>query len=107
MRILIIEDDATTAAYIAKGLGEDGHVTQQVSAGRDGLFNALSEAYDAIILDRMLPNMDGLAVVRSLRASGDTTPVLMLTALEMSIIGWRACGLARMTISSNLSRTLN
>ena len=81
MRILIIEDDATTAAYIAKGLGEDGHVTQQVSDGRDGLFNALSEAYDAIILDRMLPNMDGLAVLRSLMASGDTTPVLMLTAL--------------------------
>ena len=81
MRILVIEDDATTAAYMAKGLREAGHVAEVAATGRDGLFLALNESFDAIIADRMLPGPDGLTIVRALRASGNRTPVLMVTAM--------------------------
>ena len=81
MRILVIEDDTVTADYIAKGLGEDGHVVDVARNGRDGLFLALNEPFDVIVTDRMLPGPDGVAIVRALRASNIATPVLMLTAL--------------------------
>ena len=81
MRILVIEDDAATADYLAKGLHEAGHVVEVARNGRDGLFLALNEAFDAIIADRMLPGADGLSILRALRASGDHTPVLMVTAM--------------------------
>ncbi|MBE9605308.1 response regulator transcription factor [Acetobacteraceae bacterium H6797] len=81
MRILVIEDDAATADYVAKGLREAGHVVEVARDGKDGLFLALSETFDAIISDRMLPGPDGLSILRALRASGKTVPVLMLTAL--------------------------
>ncbi len=81
MRILIVEDDPHTAAFIAKGLTEDGHTVDQADNGRDGLFLATTETYDAIILDRMLPAVDGLTVLRTLRGAGNATPVLVLTAL--------------------------
>ena len=81
MRILVIEDDAATADYIAKGLGEEGYVVDLARNGKDGLFLALNEPFDVIVSDRMLPGPDGLAILRALRASGITTPVLMLTAL--------------------------
>ncbi len=81
MRILVIEDDRTTADYIAKGLREAGHVVDLALNGKDGLFLALSEPFDAIITDRMLPGPDGLTILRALRAAKNTTPVLMLTAL--------------------------
>ena len=81
MRILVIEDDTVTADYIAKGLGEDGHVVDVARNGRDGLFLALNEPFDVIVTDRMLPGPDGVAIVRALRASAIATPVLMLTAL--------------------------
>ena len=81
MRILIVEDDPHTATFIAKGLGEDGHTVDQADNGRDGLFLATTETYDAIVLDRMLPGVDGLTVLRTLRGSGNATPVLLLTAL--------------------------
>ncbi|MXP64641.1 response regulator transcription factor [Roseomonas sp. M0104] len=82
MRILVIEDDAATADYIAKGLGEEGYVVDVARNGRDGLYLALNEPFDVIVSDRMLPGPDGLAILRALRASGIATPVLMLTALS-------------------------
>ncbi len=81
MRILIVEDDPHTAAFIAKGLTEDGHTVDQADNGRDGLFLATTESYDAIVLDRMLPAVDGLTVLRTLRGAGNAVPVLLLTAL--------------------------
>ncbi len=81
MRVLLIEDDRATADYLAKGLREIGHVVEAAHTGRDGLFLALNEAFDAIITDRMLPGPDGLSILRALRASGNRTPVLIVTAL--------------------------
>ncbi len=80
-KILLIEDDRQTAAYIVKGLGEEGMTVDHADNGRDGLFHATDGGYDAIILDRMLPGMDGMAVLGALRAGGIHTPVLMLSAL--------------------------
>jgi two-component system, OmpR family, response regulator len=82
MKVLVIEDDAETVGYIARGLQEHGHVVDQAHGGRDGLFIAGSSAYDVLIVDRMLPEVDGLALVRTLRAAGVKTPVLFLTALR-------------------------
>lgn len=81
MRILVIEDDRATADYVARGLAQDGHVAEVAHDGKDGLFRALSEPFDVIVTDRMLPGPDGLAIVRALRASSIATPVLVLTAL--------------------------
>ena len=81
MRILLIEDDETTAAYIAKGLREEGHVVDHAANGRDGLFLAMGEPFDIIVTDRMLPGPDGLSIIRALRMANITTPVLVLTAL--------------------------
>jgi two-component system OmpR family response regulator len=80
-KILLIEDDAQTAGYIVKGLTEEGMTVDHAANGRDGLFHATDGGYDAIILDRMLPGMDGMAVLGALRAGGIHTPVLMLSAL--------------------------
>ena len=80
-KILLIEDDQQTASYIVKGLGEEGMTVDHAANGRDGLFHATDGGYDAIILDRMLPQMDGMAVLGALRAGGIHTPVLMLSAL--------------------------
>ncbi len=82
MRILVIEDDADTAAYLAQGLREGGHVVDLASTGPEGLEAALSQSHDVIVMDRMLPNMDGLSVVRTLREAGHATPVLILSALS-------------------------
>jgi two-component system OmpR family response regulator len=81
MRVLVIEDDTATADYIARGLQEIGHVVEVARTGRDGLFMALNETFDAIIADRMLPSPDGLTILRALRASGLRTPVLIVTAM--------------------------
>ena len=80
-KILVIEDDKETAAYLAQGLGEEGFETDTVESGRDGLFLATSGDYSLIILDRMLPELDGLAVMRAMRAAKIETPVLVLSAL--------------------------
>ncbi|NWK97570.1 DNA-binding response regulator [Sphingobium lactosutens] len=80
-KILLIEDDATTADYIAKGLAEEGFVVDRADNGRDGLFMATEQTHDAIILDRMLPGMDGMAVLAAMRAASITTPVIILSAL--------------------------
>jgi len=81
MRILLIEDDVATASYVAGGLTEEGHVVDVAHNGKDGLFLALNEPFDVIVTDRMLPGPDGLSILRALRASSITTPVLVLTAL--------------------------
>jgi two-component system OmpR family response regulator len=81
MRILVIEDDAATADYIAKGLREAGHLVQLARTGKDGMMLAAGESWDVIVTDRMLPGPDGLTILRALRASGISTPVLVLTAL--------------------------
>jgi len=95
MRILIIEDDADAAAYLAKGLGESGHSAEVAADGRDGLLMAASEPFDVLIVDRMLPKLDGLSLVQHLRATGNTTPVLFLSALgevDDRVKGLRAGG---------------
>src|SRR5579885_3647289 len=81
MKLLVVEDDRETAAYLQKGLSESGYAVDRAGDGREGLFMASSGGYDAIILDRMLPGMDGMAVLGALRAGGIHTPVLMLSAL--------------------------
>ena len=81
MKTLIIEDDVEVAAHVASGLRERGHDAAIVANGRDGVQRATAEHFDVIILDRMLPEFDGLTVVTLLRAEGVTTPVLFLTNL--------------------------
>jgi len=81
MRILIIEDDSETSAFIVRGLSELGHQVVAAADGRDGLFHATEDGFDAMVIDRMLPGLDGLSLVRALRAAGNTTPVLLLTAI--------------------------
>ena len=95
MRILIIEDDQEIARYLRKGLSEAGHTVEHADNGRDGLYLATGESFDAIILDRLLPQMDGLTVLTALRATGASIPVLILSALSQvddRIKGLRAGG---------------
>ncbi len=81
MRILVIEDDAEMAGYIAKGLRQAGFFVDVAEDGSDGLFQAVREPYDLAIVDRMLPGLDGLSVVKALRSAGQQTPVLFLSAM--------------------------
>ncbi|MFG6529959.1 MULTISPECIES: response regulator [unclassified Sulfitobacter] len=81
MKLLVVEDDTTTSTYIARGLREEGHAVDVVADGRDGLVQATTGQYDVLILDRMLPELDGLALLKTLRGAGNTTPVLLLTAM--------------------------
>lgn len=81
MRVLVVEDDTQTAAFLDKGLREEGHAVDHADNGKDGLFLATTETYDAIVLDRMLPGLDGLTLLRTLRGAGNRTPVLLLSAL--------------------------
>ncbi len=81
MRLLIIEDDEDVASYVKSGLEQAGYTVDTASNGKDGLFLATTESYDGIIVDRMLPGVDGLTIVRTLRASAITTPALVLSAL--------------------------
>jgi two-component system OmpR family response regulator len=81
VRILLIEDDVTVGDYISKGLDELGYTVDLARDGKEGLFMATSEVYDALIVDRMLPQVDGLTLVQTLRATNKTVPVLILSAL--------------------------
>lgn len=81
MRILIVEDDRHTREFIERGLRECAYAVDAVANGRDGLFLATTESFDLLIIDRMLPQVDGLTIVRTLRASRIPTPVLILSAL--------------------------
>jgi two-component system OmpR family response regulator len=80
-KILIIEDDRETAAYLTRGLAEEGHSAELATNGQDGLFRATDGSFDLVILDRMLPVLDGMAVLKALRAAEIETPVLVLSAL--------------------------
>jgi two-component system OmpR family response regulator len=82
MRVLIIEDDEEAASYIAKALRESGHTADHAADGETGLTMAREESYDVLVIDRMLPRLDGLSIVRQLRAEGRDTPVLILSALS-------------------------
>lgn len=81
MHILLAEDDAETAGFVAHGLGELGHVVTRAATGADALHLGTVETFDVVVLDRMLPGIDGIEVLRRWRAAGVTAPVLMLTAL--------------------------
>jgi two-component system OmpR family response regulator len=81
MHILLVEDDAETAAYIEKGLREIGHTVDAAATGPDGLNLALHCAFDAAVVDRMLPGLDGLDLIAALRAADNPLPVLILSAL--------------------------
>src|SRR5690348_9837840 len=95
MKILVVEDDRETAAYLVRGLNEGGYAVDSAGDGREGLFLASSGNYSAIILDRMLPSMNGLAVLGALRAAEIRTPALILSALgsvDDRVKGLRAGG---------------
>jgi two-component system, OmpR family, response regulator len=81
MRLLVVEDDRETAAYLVKGLKESGHVVDHAKDGVEGLALWQTQTYDVAVIDRMLPRMDGLSLVRAMREGGDQTPVLFLSAL--------------------------
>ncbi|WP_158915067.1 response regulator transcription factor [Caulobacter sp. S45] len=94
-RVLVVEDDIDVADYVTKGLREVGYTVEHVADGRDGLYLASSSTFDGVIMDRMLPGMDGLSVIKALRAAGVETPILILSALgqlDERVIGLRAGG---------------
>lgn len=96
MRILLVEDDPTVRNFIVKGLRETGHLVEEADNGKDGLFLAVSENFDIVILDRMLPGgIDGLRILETLRAHNNATPVLLLSALadvDERVAGLKAGG---------------
>ena len=95
MKLLVVEDDRETAAYLQKGLGESGYSVDRADDGRQGLFMASSSGYQAIVLDRMLPQLDGLSMLSALRAAEIRTPALILSALgsvDDRVKGLRAGG---------------
>lgn len=81
MRVLVIEDDHDVASYLNKGLRESDYVVDHAEDGKEGMMLAASEGYDVMIVDRMLPGMDGLNIIKTIRATGNQTPVLILSAL--------------------------
>jgi two-component system OmpR family response regulator len=82
MKVLLIEDDEQTAHYVMSGLTEEGHVVDHLADGREGLIQASTGGYDILVVDRMLPGLDGLSLVKTLRAAKVKVPVLFLTALD-------------------------
>ena len=95
MHILLIEDDVQAAEYLVNGLGECGHITDHAADGKIGLNLALNGHYDVIVVDRMLPERDGLSIIRMLRADRNRTPALVLSALgevDDRVEGLRAGG---------------
>jgi two-component system OmpR family response regulator len=80
--VLVVEDDRSTSNFLSEGLREEGFTVEQVADGRDGLYLAATSTYDAIVMDRMLPGLGGLAVAKALRAAGVQTPILMLSSLS-------------------------
>lgn len=82
MRIMVVEDDARTSEYVRRGLIEAGHIVDVVADGRDALSHGIRAAFDVVVVDRMLPGLDGLSLVKGLRASGLTTPIIFLSAIN-------------------------
>jgi len=121
MRILLIEDDAESAQFVTKGLMEAGHIVEHASDGNAGLFMAVEQPFDLLIIDRMLPKVDGLTIIQTLRSSNNQTPILILSALHQvdeRVKGLKAGGddylvkpfafselLARIEVLSRRSRT--
>ncbi|WP_439541692.1 winged helix-turn-helix domain-containing protein [Hyphomicrobium sp.] len=81
MRVLLIEDDPDTAQYVINGLEEEGHTIDHSADGREGMTQAMGETYDVLIVDRMLPGLEGLAIVKTMRSAGCKVPIIFLTAL--------------------------
>lgn len=81
MKLLVLEDDKTTGPYIAEGLREEGHSVDLFANGADGLVQAMVGTYDVLIVDRMMPGLDGISLVKTLRGAKNRTPVLFLTAM--------------------------
>ncbi|KAA3447013.1 DNA-binding response regulator [Mesorhizobium sp. SARCC-RB16n] len=81
MRLLVVEDDQRTADYIVRGLTEAGHVCDLIRDGHDALFAATSGSYDVIVADRMIPGLDGLSMIKAVRAAGVLTPAIFLTSI--------------------------
>lgn len=95
MKLLLVEDDVQAAAYLAKGLEESGHTVDLAENGTDGLHLAMTGEYDALIVDRMLPGLDGLSLIAAYRAAGRATPVLILSArgeVDDRVMGLKAGG---------------
>ena len=95
MRILLLEDDKQLGSWVAGGLREEGHVIDHFEDGKGALMSGIGQDYDLLILDRMVPGLDGLAVLKSLRASKNTSPALFLTALgevDARVEGFEAGG---------------
>ncbi len=95
MKLLIIEDDPVASDYLAKALREKSFVVDQVDDGMEGLYRANNEAYDALIVDRLLPSLDGLSIIETLRKAGKDTPVMIVSALgdvDERVRGLRAGG---------------
>ena len=82
MKVLIVEDDRTTREFLQQALTEQGYTVETAGDGQDGMFMALELSFDLIVLDRMLPKLDGLTVLTTLRSGGNETPVLILSALD-------------------------
>lgn len=76
MRILVIEDDRATGEHIRQGLQQEGHVVDLFRDGREGLIAAQAASYDVLVVDRMLPGLDGLSLMRTLRAAQNRTPAI-------------------------------
>jgi two-component system OmpR family response regulator len=81
VRVLVVEDDKQTAQFVRTGLTEAGHTVDVIADGKDGIARAMSEDYDVVILDRMLPGLNGLAIAKTMRSAGSKVPILFLTAL--------------------------
>ena len=81
MKLLVIEDDEVVSEFVSNSFAQEGHIVDVASNGKDGLFLAMSESYDVLVIDRMLPEIDGLKVIRTIRASDIDTPILILSAL--------------------------
>lgn len=95
MHVLLVEDDEALAGHVAGGLRQSGHIVDHHADGRGGLIQATCERYDVIVLDRMLPTIDGLKILAALRAADDDTPVLLVSALgevDERVKGLRAGG---------------
>jgi two-component system OmpR family response regulator len=82
LKILLLEDDPQTSAFIEKGLRAAGHVVDACATGRDAIFHATDTAYEVLIIDRMVPSIDGLAVLKALRITGVRTPAIFLTSMD-------------------------
>ena len=96
MKVLLVEDNERVSSFVRKGLTEAGYTIDHADNGRDGMFLAAGESYDAIVMDRMLPgDIDGLGIIAALRRTGSRTPILILSALsdvDERIRGLLSCG---------------